>query len=224
MTTRQLVDEYNLKTGKVIAKFSSRAAGEEAVRKARAAVGHQPTSKELEQDMEHKQENHDQHLQHKQAETEAAANVEAEEEFKDLDLSGDSQEESEDGESPVEKTKEQFAAEKQAARDAKKAEKDALKAAEKAKKLAEKPVDRSKAVAESWANPDVKAARCSRAGAKVTFVVNGIETKKEYESVNKAFTDLALPLSIHIGFRTKMRKEGRNIIEKDGVTYLFCCC
>ena len=49
-------------------------------------------------------------------------------------------------------------------------------------------------------------------------------TKKEYESVNKAFTDLALPLSIHIGFRTKMRKEGRNIIEKDGVTYLFCCC
>ena len=95
----------------------------------------------------------------------------------------------------------------------------------KAKKLAEKPVkepvDRSKAVAESWANPDVKAARCSRVGTKVTFVVNGVETKQEYDSVGKAFDALGLPLTTFAGFRTKMRKEGRSIITKDSVTYLF---
>jgi hypothetical protein len=68
----------------------------------------------------------------------------------------------------------------------------------------------------------VKAARTSRVGAKVSYTdADGVEQVEEFDSTAKAFKALRLPLSCHVVFRLKMRKDGTNAIEHEGTKFTF---
>lgn len=85
----------------------------------------------------------------------------------------------------------------------------------------------SASIALTWLDPNVAAARMTRDG--VTVDLQG-ENEGEwltcgedggYKSVAAAFASLKLPMSKHIRFRLKLKKEGAAIFEWAGETYRF---
>jgi len=77
-----------------------------------------------------------------------------------------------------------------------------------------KKEQRAEAIANSWKNPEVAEARAMR----TNVAVEGYGT---YRSVKAAFQALDLPLSRHIGFRMKVKKEGFATFRLDGRAYNF---
>lgn len=75
----------------------------------------------------------------------------------------------------------------------------------------------SAGVAASWAKPDVMAARLTRHGVAVTVG----EDVREFKSTRDAFRALRLPDSKHIRFRMKLKAEGIQTFEMNGVKYEF---
>lgn len=85
----------------------------------------------------------------------------------------------------------------------------------------------SASIALTWLDPSVAAARMTRDG--VTVWLKGEEegswlvcgSGDGYKSVAAAFAELKLPMSKHIRFRLKVKKEGAAIFEWAGETYKF---
>jgi len=81
---------------------------------------------------------------------------------------------------------------------------------------------RSRSAKGSWANAATAKERAKRTGVNVYFAKGHRQFVGEYRSVAEAFTDLKLPMGVHIRFRAKVKKEGHAKIEGKQDVYQFC--
>jgi len=191
MTTAEILAEYNLLTGKSVKKFSSRAAGEKQLEKARSAEMHAKV--ELERHIRFRMSDEDRQLDEKYGfHTCPSCGVHLSNgvlwdgcEFNPGEIYR-----TETHQYECQGCGHNFGKPKKA-----------------------KSGLRSTAVAESW-NDEVVASKRSR---RDSVLVDGVE----FRSVKAAFVHLNLPLAKHIRFRMSLKELGSDTFEFDGVLYNF---
>jgi hypothetical protein len=196
MTTSEMLDEYNGLTGRSTTKFSSRAAGEKALLKAR-----------------------DENAITKEEHMEAQEQAKALSEMTDEEILAAA---AAIAEKEGEVTVEEAAIEDKAAElKSKAAKKEPKPKKEKVAKVAKAPVsdeERKANIAagtkKSWEDPAIKAARAGRSSVDV-FGKDGVKLG-HYKSTRAAFEELGLDQKHHIKFRGELRKLGELEWQKDG--------
>jgi hypothetical protein len=192
MTTAEMVAEYNLLTGKSIKKFSSRAAGEQQLTKARelaqqtATVAVQPAAQPKEDEVTEETKGY-------RYDVDGCPNCKATEDQTYAGQEGTTAEERNFchhcGTEYWRDTGEIY-------------------------KAPAKSDTRSKAIAATWENDKIAAARSARDNVSV-------EGKGTFRSVAAAFKQLGLPMSKHIKFRIEVKANGTGTFKYGEDEYEF---
>lgn len=204
MTTTEMLAEYNSLTGKAVKKFSSRAAGEKQLEKAREQ--HQASSAQEPLFTPEPNTTQEDTVETKELNTQEVDTQEAAELVAKCPKCGKTEDQTPAG---LDNT---VAGEKRVV-----CQYCVVEYWVETGEIYENPGKsqlRSEAIANSWKNPEVAEKRSQRTSVAV-------EGHGTYRSVKDAFTQLGLPLGKHITFRMQVKKEGFAIFRHDGAAYNF---